>query len=119
MTDQNTQTPPQAPVPPPASTSVDNDKLMGILSYLGILILIPLLITKNRSAGLTVHLNQGLNLIIVALIGSIVIPLVHLWFLSPIWNLLMLVLVVVGIVNVVRSEAKPLPVIGNWFHLIK
>ena len=66
MADQNTQVPPQA------SGSVDNDKLMGILSYLGILILIPLLATKNRSTFLNYHVNQGLNLIIVAIIGWIV-----------------------------------------------
>jgi uncharacterized membrane protein len=122
MADQNTQTPPQAPVPPPVSGGVDNDKLMGILSYLGILILIPLLATKNRSASLNFHINQGLGLIIIAVIGWVVlstIPSFYIYRLMNIWQLLILVLIVIGIINVTKGENKPLPVIGNWFKLIK
>lgn len=115
MADQNTQT----PVPPPASGSVDNDTLMGILSYLGVLVLIPIFATSNRSSFLTHHINQGVNLLIVAVIGAVAFPLVHLWMVSPIWNLLMLVLMVIGIINVSKKETKSLPVIGNLFHLVK
>jgi uncharacterized membrane protein len=113
MVDQNTQ------VSPPVSGNVDNDTLMGILSYLSILVLIPLLVSNNRSAFLNHHINQGINLLIVSVIGMVVLPMLSLWIVTPIWNLLTLVLVVVGIVNVVRKETKALPVIGNWFHLVK
>lgn len=113
MVDQNTQ------VPPPVSGGTDNDTLMGILSYLGILVLIPLLVSNNRSAFLNHHVNQGLNLLIVWIIGWFVLPLIHLWMLVSIWQLLMVIMMILGIVNVVKKETKSLPVIGNLFHLIK
>lgn len=117
MDTQNAQTPP--PVSP-TPTGVDNDKVMGILSYLGILILVPLLATKSRSAFLNYHINQGLGLIIVWVIGwGAVSILPILFFLMPIWQILMLILIIMGIINVTKNETKPLPVIGNWFHLIK
>ena len=68
MADQNNMQ-----TPPPASGGVDNDKLMGILSYIGILVLIPLLATSNRSSFLSYHVNQGLNLLIVWIILLIIL----------------------------------------------
>jgi len=98
----------------------NNDKTMAIIAY--ILFFVPLLAVKNRSAFLNYHVNQGLGLFIVALVGSLVLNAIFGWrfyMISNIWNLLMIVLMVVGIVNVSKNEMKPLPVIGNWFKLIK
>jgi uncharacterized membrane protein len=119
--EQNTQVPPSAPVPPPISGGANNDMVMGILSYLGILILIPLLVSKNRSVFLNYHLNQGLSLIIVSLAGYVILTFVGsvLFIITPIWNVLMLILVIMGIINVTKNEMKPLPIIGGWFKLIK
>jgi uncharacterized membrane protein len=117
---QNTQTPPPAPAPvPPVSGEVNNDKLMGILSYLSILVIIPLLATKNRSAFLNFHVNQGVNLLIVEIIGWVILSVVGLWYLMNLWQLIILVLLVIGIINVSKNETKPLPVIGTWFNLVK
>lgn len=119
MTDQNTQNPSQAPVPP-VSGGADNDKVMAILAY--IIFFIPLLAVKNRSAFLNYHCNQGLGLFIVALAGSIVLGMIlpyGLYMISNLWSLLMLVLMIIGIINVTKHETKPLPIIGNWFHLVK
>jgi uncharacterized membrane protein len=119
MTDQNTQTPSGAPVPP-VSGGADNDKVMAILAY--IIFFIPLLVSKNRSAYLNFHCNQGLGLFIVALAGSIVLGLIlpyGLYMINNLWSILMFVLMVIGIINASKNETKPLPVIGNWFHLVK
>lgn len=119
MTEQNTQTPSQTPVPP-AFNGADNDKVMAIVSY--IIFFIPLLAAKNRSAFLNFHCNQGLGLFIVALAGSIVLGMIlpyGLYMVSNLWSLLMFVLMVIGIINASKHETKPLPIIGNWFHLIK
>jgi uncharacterized membrane protein len=117
---QNTQTPPPAANPvPPVSGEVNNDKLMGILSYLSILVIIPLLATKNRSAFLNFHVNQGVNLLIVEIIGWVILSVVGLWYLMNLWQLIILVLLVIGIINVSKNESKPLPVIGTWFNLVK
>ncbi len=115
MVDQNTQTSPSTE----GKSEVSSDKIMGILSYLSILFLVPLLAVRNRSAFLNCHINQGIGLFLVSLIGSIILSFVHAWALITLWRLLMVVLVILGIVNVVRNETKTLPIIGNWFHLIK
>ena len=111
--EQNTQ----APVPPPVSGGTDNDKTMAIVAY--IVFFIPLLISKNRSAFLNFHINQGLTLFIVALVGSIALGFLSFYMVNNLWSLLMLVLVIMGIMNVSRNEMKELPVIGGWFKLIK
>lgn len=116
MTDQNTQVPP----PVVGGSEANNDKLMGILCYLGILVLIPLLISNKRSPFLNFHVNQGINLVIVWLIGCVIVGFVAQFsYLMSIWQLLMLVMAILGIVNVVKNEMKPLPVIGNLFNLVK
>ena len=102
------------------SSDVNNDKGMAIVAY--ILFFVPLLAVKNRSAFLNYHINQGLSLFIVALAGSIVLSTVFGWrfyMISNIWNLLMIILAVMGIMVASKNETKPLPVIGNWFKLIK
>ena len=106
--------------PTPASNGgMDNDKLMGILSYLGILVLVPLLASQNRSQTLNYHVNQGLGLLIVEVIGWIILSFIPVYYLMQIWYLVIIVLAILGIVNVVNNQTKPLPIIGNLFHLIK
>jgi len=123
METQNPQTPPPASVPPPVTPPVtsgqDNDKNMAMIAY--ILFFVPLLAVKNRSTFLNFHTNQGLALFIVAVVGSLIIGFLgwRLYFLSNVWNLLMIVLVIIGIMNVSKNESKPLPIIGNWFKIIK
>ncbi len=102
------------------TNEVDNDKMWGIVSY--IIFFLPLIFVKNRSAFLNFHVNQGLNLFIVALVGNIVLSMPISYFviiLGQIWGILMLVLAITGIVNVTKKEMKPLPIIGNLFNIIK
>ena len=105
-------------MPPEQNTqgSANNDKGMAIVAY--ILFFIPLLISKNRSAFLNFHINQGLSLFIVAIVGNVALSFLGYMF-SNIWGLLMLVLVIMGIMNASKNEMKELPVIGGWFKLIK
>ena len=116
---QGTQTPPPVPEAEKVSTGGNNDHGMAMVAY--ILFFIPLIAVKNRSSFLNYHINQGLSLFIVAVIGSVVLSFLgwRLYFLSNLWSLLMIILAVLGIVNVSRNETKPLPVIGEWFKIIK
>ncbi len=101
-------------------SSVDNEQVWQILSY--IFFLIPLLAVPDtkRSPVLRFHLNQGAILFIVAVVGHIILSLLPLNFvLSQIWSLAILVLLIIGIVNVVNRAQKPLPVIGHLFTIIK
>ncbi len=96
---------------------VEKNKVMGILAYLGILVLVPLL-TAKQSRFAMFHANQGLILFIgwIALWIVGMIPIIG--WLVIFGYLFMLLLMVVGIINAAGGKMKPLPVIGG-FTLIK
>lgn len=97
-----------------------NDKTMGILAYLGPLVLVPIFAAKD-SAYARFHANQGLVLWIcwaaVLIIDTLLgwVPVLG-WILSVlVWILSIVVTVfcIIGIVNAAKGEMKPLPVIGG------
>jgi len=103
------------------ASSSDNDKLMGVLSYLSFLVLIPIF-AGGKSKFVKFHANQGLILlgveVILWVVSMLLIPLIFvgLGVLSTVvWLLQIAVLVyaIIGIVNVVNGEQKQLPIIGG------
>ncbi len=100
-----------------------NNKIMAILSYIGILVLIPIFAAKN-SPYAKYHANQGLVLCIAGLAYGVVtgllgwllglIPVVGTFF-PTIFGILSLVFVaemIFGIYNAVKGKAKELPLLG-------
>jgi uncharacterized membrane protein len=120
---QNQSVPPVTPVPPVnESGQIDNDKLWGVLAY--ILFLIPLLAVKNRSAFLNFHINQGIILLLVSIVGNFGLDFLPWWlgimaFFKGLWNLAMLTLLIIGIKNVLEKKMVTLPVIGKLFTFLK
>ncbi|MBQ8510529.1 MAG: zinc-ribbon domain-containing protein [Clostridia bacterium] len=116
-------------------SDIDSNKVMGVLAYLGWLVLIPI-IAASKSKFARFHSNQGLVLAIVEVIWGIatnvvvsilsaIFGLIGLHFLVTIIsavlnlvNLLFFVAAIIGIVNVVNGRAKELPIIGK-IRLIK
>ena len=109
---------------------VSQNKVMAVLSYFGILCLIPLLAAKD-SPYARFHANQGLVLflseIVVAIALSILSSIftVILWPIAIIISILtifisigFLVLMIIGIVNAVQGQEKELPIIGK-IRLVK
>lgn len=104
---------------------VDDDKLMGILAYLFILVIIPLVARKN-SKFIRFHTNQGLILLIIEIFAVAVcnilsiIPYVGLVFsiLGYLIDLACVALAIIGIINVCNKEEKELPVVGK-FKILK
>ncbi|WP_416147466.1 hypothetical protein ACM26V_14660 [Salipaludibacillus sp. HK11] len=113
---------------------VEDNKLMAVLAYLGILVLIPLLAAKE-SRFAQYHANQGLVLIIVAIAsftGLFIISTVatfvlgNIPVLGPLLGILLgtllyfvawvglMVLMIMGIVNASKGKEKPLPIIGKY-----
>ena len=105
-------------MPEDKKTSNENDKIMGILAYVGILVVVPLFAGGN-SKFVKYHANQGLVLFIAMVLTNIlwVIPFLG-WVAAPAVGLLILVLAIMGIINVVNNEMKSLPLIGG-IKLIK
>ncbi len=108
---------------------IEKNKVMAALSYLGILVLIPIFAAKDSKFA-RYHANQGLVLFIVEVLYSAVYKVFSNVILAISWNLyfivrilgivniLFLVLVIIGIVNAVNGRAKELPVIGK-FKILK
>ncbi|MBQ3824333.1 MAG: DUF4870 domain-containing protein [Clostridia bacterium] len=101
---------------------INNNKIMAVLAYLGILVLIPIFAAKDSKFA-RFHSNQGLVLLIVGIIASIaggilaLIPYVG-WLFSAVISIGIFVLAILGIVNAVQGKAKELPIIGK-FKILK
>ncbi len=103
---------------------IEGNKLLCVLSYLGIFCLIPLL-SGNKSPYLRFHTNQGLVLFLSTIIlnmarallaGLWIFGKIDTYLVSPIFtalNVLIFALTVIGIANVVRGKAAELPLIGK------
>jgi len=99
----------------PQKDASDN-KVNGILCYLGILLLIPLLQgTHKTSPFIKYHLNQGVILLLAYIAISIIVSFV--WFLAFLY-FAPLIYMVLGIINVVNGKMAPLPLIGG-INIIK
>lgn len=100
---------------------INQNKVMAILAYIGILVLIPIFAAKNSKFA-RFHSNQGLILFIlswgVSIITAIVdkIPVVGFIFdiISIIVSIATFILFIIGIVNVINGKAKELPIIGKY-----
>ena len=89
---------------------IESNKLMGILCYLSILWLVPYFTTKD-SPFVRFHLNQGLTVLIIGLVGACLqfIPVVG-WLVS----VAAFALSIIGIVNVVSGKVQELPLVGKY-----
>ena len=99
-----------------------NDMWMGILAYLGVLVLIPYLV-KDQTPFVRAHAVRGMNLFILELIAWVAVGVFSFVpvldsILSTIVGLASFVLSLIGIINVANKEDKDLPFIGS-IRLIK
>lgn len=96
------------------SHDIEENKLIAALSYLGILVLVPLL-AKKESPFCQFHAKQGLVLLIAWIIVGFVavIPILG-WIVSIFGSLFLFVLFILGLVNALGGQAKELPVIGQF-----
>ena len=108
------QSQPSTPPGMPASPQMDNTAVMGILAYLGPLIIVSYLMA-NSNPFVKFHIKQGLVLVIIELVVYVVGMFT--WMLWPLWQLInlgVLILAIIGIVNVVQKQEKELPLVGNF-----
>jgi len=116
MDEQQTPQPQQSSQPAPQADPKDiqDNKLIAVIGYLGILCLVPLLL-KKESPYAQFHGKQGLVLLIVWIIVNVVmvIPVLG-WLIGFVGNIACLILMIVGIIHAANGEMKELPVIGEY-----
>ncbi len=115
---QTTPTPVETAPRAGTPTDGDNTTLLGVLAYLGPLVIVSHLMGKDNPF-VVYHKKQGLILFAIELAIYILSSFMFygFFFLAPILTLVNLgcfVLAIVGIINVVQKEQKPLPVIGGF-----
>ena len=107
---------------------IDENKLMAVLSYIGVLVLIPLL-AKKDSPYAQFHAKQGLVLLISGVILGVVSTITGFVALIPIigWivgllvglaifvaGIALFIFVIMGIINALSGKMNQLPVIGQY-----
>ncbi len=99
---------------------IEENKAMGVLAYIGILVLIPI-IAAPKSKFARFHSNQGLLLMIIEIVCGVLFGLLGLiptigwifYIVNGLVDLCCLFLLVIGIINVSRGKARVLPIIGG------
>lgn len=112
----------EQPVQQSAPKTDEDNKVIFVLSYLGVLFFLPLVACPDSKVG-RFHANQGLVLLIAGIAGQIVLTILSsfapwgLWIifslLSMVYGLAIFILAILGMVNAYKLEQKPLPVIGT------
>lgn len=100
---------------------INQNKVMAVLAYIGILVLVPLLAAPNSKYA-RYHVNQGLLLFIAEICLGVVmgifiwIPVLNIiiGILGGIVSLLFFVFAIIGIVNACQGKAKGLPILGKF-----
>ena len=93
---------------------------MGVLCYLGFLVLIPLFTEAKNDTFVAFHIRQGLVLFVIEIVAwflaEFIFPFLLLY---QIINLCVVILSIIGIINVAQGEKKELPMVGQLAHSFK
>ncbi len=87
-------------------TGLEKNRLIAALSYLGILVIIPLLFVEKDDPFVKFHARQGLVLLICYIIAAIAVG-----WIPVIGNLVWLILGVVNIVGLIQA------LMGKWWKI--
>lgn len=94
----------------------ENNTLMGVLAYIGPLVIVSYLVAKDEPF-VKFHIKQGLVLLVLSLVvwlfGSMFLGYSMFMFMRVI-NLAITVLAIIGIVNVVQGKEQELPLVGQF-----
>lgn len=88
-------------------------KVMSIICYLGWIVLLPILLFKDKPY-VRHHANNGLILALLMTIASVVSPIPILgWIAGPAAYIFAFVLMIMGIVHAAKGESFTMPLIGG------
>ncbi len=107
------KTTPKVKVPAVNAKDVEENKIYGILAYIGILFIVPLL-AAPKSPFAKFHANQGCVLFIAGVALAVIswIPILG-WLIGFIGWIVVVVLAIMGIVNAAGGKMEKLPLIGD------
>ena len=103
----------------PGAPKKEEKDLTAVLSYIGILFLVPLLAAKDNAFA-QFHAKQGLVLFIAEVVTAVIlwIPILG-WIVGLVAWVIWVVLSITGIMNVLAGKKTPLPIIGKFAEKFK
>ncbi len=100
--------------PTMTSPGLKNNTLMGILAYMGPLVIISY-ITAKEVPFVKFHIKQGLVLLVLEIIIWISGMIMYqLWMVWQIINFFVIILAILGIINASQGKEKNLPLVGSY-----
>lgn len=118
---EQTAATPTQPTPNTTAPEIKDDTLMGVLCYLGPLVIIPYM-TALDNPFVKFHVKQGIVLfgleVVIYILGSMFL-FSGLYPIIMLLNLGTLIFTIIGIVNVVGKKEVALPLIGQFADKIK
>ncbi|MCB9811193.1 MAG: hypothetical protein H6779_03405 [Candidatus Nomurabacteria bacterium] len=101
-----------------SSYVLNHTTMMASLSYLGPLVLIPLL-TNRDNPFVLFHIKQGLIIIAIGLIAHFFFMIMWLYPILTLIDIVLFIFSVIGILNSLQKKEAPLPFIGQLATHIK
>ncbi len=95
-----------------------DDKTKSIVAHLTLIGWIIALVMNQTEKGpnTSYYLRQVLGIFILLVLGSIVFSLFHIYLLSLVWYILMIVLLVLSLIYSLSGTQRPVPVLGEMFQ---
>jgi uncharacterized membrane protein len=98
--------------------SGQKNTLMGVLAYLGPLVIIPFILSKEDPF-VKFHIKQGLVLFVIeialwVLVSFFWMLFYQFWMIYQLVNLGIFILVILGVINVVQGKEAELPLVGQF-----
>ena len=94
-------------------------KTIAIIAYLTIIGLVIAFVLNNdrKQEFSTYHIKQSLGLVLCSIALFIIgmIPILG-WIISFLGSIFLLVLWIMGLLNAINNEAKPVPILGKYFE---
>ncbi len=99
-------------------TKKEKNTGMAVIAY--IIFFLPLLTEAKKDPFVKYHVKQGLTLFLAGIIARIIvyIPVIG-WILIWPFNVLLLILFVIGVMNALGGKQEPLPIIGKFAREFK
>ena len=94
-------------------TDVENNKIISLFAYCGILFIVPLLAGKDSKYA-RFHTNQGIILFILSVIMTFLSVFPNIGWVFKIGGVFVAILAILGIINAVTGKARELPLIGKF-----
>lgn len=92
----------------------DNVRVIAALAY--VIFFIPMLTHKDNAFAMF-HANQGLNLLLTAIVVNTLgwlIPVIGWFIILPFGSIFVFVLFIIGVANALNEKTKQLPIIGGF-----